>query len=49
LAGYIDAKSGKQPAYALYMNNVGTLKSIADVTDVFEDEAEISNIIYESN
>lgn len=49
LAGYIDAKSGKQLAYALYVNNVSTLKSIADVTDVFEDKAEISNIIYESN
>ena len=31
------------------MNNLGTLKSVADVTDVFEDEAEISNVIYESN
>jgi D-alanyl-D-alanine carboxypeptidase/D-alanyl-D-alanine-endopeptidase (penicillin-binding protein 4) len=49
LAGYIDAKNGKQLAYALYVNNVSTLKSIADVTDVFEDKAEISNIIYESN
>jgi D-alanyl-D-alanine carboxypeptidase len=49
LAGYIDAKSGRQLAYALYVNDVGTLKSIADVTHVFEDEAEISNVIYELN
>jgi hypothetical protein len=36
-------------AYALYVNDVGALNSIADVTNVFEDEAEISNVIYELN
>ena len=40
------SKSGRELAYALYVNDVGALNSIADVTNVFEDEAEISNVIY---
>lgn len=49
LAGYIDAKSGRHLAFALYVNNVGPLESIADVGKVFEDQAQIVNAIYESN
>lgn len=46
LAGYIDAKSGKRLAFALYVNNAGKLKSIDDVAHVFTDEALITNAIY---
>jgi PBP4 family serine-type D-alanyl-D-alanine carboxypeptidase len=49
LAGYIDAKSGRHLAFALYVNDVGPIKSIADVAEVFGDEGEITNVIYESN
>ena len=49
LAGYIDAKSGRHLAFALYVNDVGPIKSIADVGDVFTDEALISNAIYEES
>jgi D-alanyl-D-alanine carboxypeptidase/D-alanyl-D-alanine-endopeptidase (penicillin-binding protein 4) len=48
LAGYIDAKSGRQLAFALFLNDAGPLQSIADVSAVFEDEATIANAIYES-
>jgi D-alanyl-D-alanine carboxypeptidase len=49
LAGYIDAKSGKRLAFALFVNNAGPLKDLADVSTVFEDEAEITNASYELN
>lgn len=48
LAGYIHAKSGRDLAFALYVNDVGPIKSIADVADVFTDEGAIANVIYES-
>jgi D-alanyl-D-alanine carboxypeptidase len=48
LAGYIDARSGRQLAFALFLNDAGPIQSIGDVTDVFEDEAAIANAIYES-
>ncbi|PZR56942.1 MAG: peptidase S13 [Candidatus Eremiobacter antarcticus] len=47
LAGYIDAKSGRHLAFALYVNDAGPLKNIADVAEVFDDEAQITNVIYE--
>jgi PBP4 family serine-type D-alanyl-D-alanine carboxypeptidase len=47
LAGYIDARSGRRLAFALYVNNAGPIKSIADVAGVFDDEAQIVNAIYE--
>jgi hypothetical protein len=43
LGSYIHAKSGRQLAYAIYVNDVGPLKSIADVTNVFEDEANLKH------
>lgn len=46
LAGYIDAKSGRHLAFALYVNNAGPLKNIEDVSEVFDDEALILNAIY---
>jgi D-alanyl-D-alanine carboxypeptidase/D-alanyl-D-alanine-endopeptidase (penicillin-binding protein 4) len=49
LAGYIDTKSGKHFAFALYVNDAGPLKRIEDVGGVFEDEAAIANAIYENN
>jgi D-alanyl-D-alanine carboxypeptidase len=49
LAGYIDARSGRQLAYALFVNNAGEIADIADVIKVIEDEGEISTIIQQSN
>ena len=48
LAGYIDAKSGRRLAFAVYVNNYGPITSIDDVTTVFEDEAAITNALYSS-
>jgi PBP4 family serine-type D-alanyl-D-alanine carboxypeptidase len=48
LAGYIDASSGRRLAFVVYVNDAGPIGSISDVTDVFEDEATITNVIYES-
>ncbi len=47
LAGYINATSGRQLAFAVFVNHVGPIKSIEDVAQVFEDEGKITNIIYE--
>ncbi|MBJ8344148.1 D-alanyl-D-alanine carboxypeptidase/D-alanyl-D-alanine-endopeptidase [Antrihabitans sp. YC2-6] len=48
LAGYIETKSGRTVAYALMLNDGGTVTDIAaDVGAVFEDEARISSLIYE--
>jgi PBP4 family serine-type D-alanyl-D-alanine carboxypeptidase len=49
LAGYIDAKSGRKLAFALYVNNAGPIKSLDDVGAVFTDEARITNAIYLNN
>jgi PBP4 family serine-type D-alanyl-D-alanine carboxypeptidase len=48
LAGYIDARSGRRLAFAVYVNDAGPIRSIGDVADVFEDEAAMANVIYES-
>jgi D-alanyl-D-alanine carboxypeptidase len=52
LAGYIDARSGRKLAYALYVNNAGDAgvpPDLSPVLSVIEDEAEISTIIQRSN
>ena len=49
LAGYIDAKSGRKLAFALFVNNAGPIKQLEDVAQVFADEAAITNAIYGSN
>lgn len=49
LAGYIEAKRGRQLAFALFVNDAGPIERISDVADVFEDEAVITNAIYESS
>jgi D-alanyl-D-alanine carboxypeptidase/D-alanyl-D-alanine-endopeptidase (penicillin-binding protein 4) len=46
LAGYIDARSGRRLAFAVYVNNYGRITSIDDVTTVFDDEAAITNALY---
>src|SRR5581483_6501937 len=48
LAGYIDAKSGRRLAFALFLNDAGPIQRISDVSAVFEDEARITNAIYEA-
>lgn len=48
LAGYIDAKSGRRLAFAIFLNDAGPIKQISDVSEVFEDEAAITNAIYEA-
>jgi D-alanyl-D-alanine carboxypeptidase/D-alanyl-D-alanine-endopeptidase (penicillin-binding protein 4) len=47
-AGYIDARSGRRLAFALFLNDGGPIQSIADLTDVIEDEARIVSAIYEA-
>ena len=44
-AGYFDAASGRRHAYVVYVNDVGSVKSVADVIAVFEDEGEISALL----
>lgn len=49
LAGYVETKSGRTVAYALMVNDAGPISDIAtDVGGVFEDEAAISSVIYET-
>lgn len=49
LAGYIETASGRTVAYALMVNDAGPVTDIeTDVAGVFEDEAAISSIIYET-
>ena len=45
----LKAKRGRHFAFALFVNNVGPLDSIADVAAVLGDQAEIVNAIYEAN
>jgi D-alanyl-D-alanine carboxypeptidase/D-alanyl-D-alanine-endopeptidase (penicillin-binding protein 4) len=46
MAGYIDAKSGRRLAYALFVNNAGPVGALTDTLDVFDGEAEILGIVY---
>ncbi|HEY5856194.1 MAG TPA: D-alanyl-D-alanine carboxypeptidase [Aldersonia sp.] len=49
LAGYIETASGRTVAYALMVNDAGPVTDLeTDVSEVFEDEAAISSIIYET-
>jgi len=48
-AGYIDAKSGRRLAYALFVNNVSPVDGLDDVRSVFQDEGRISAIIWREN
>jgi D-alanyl-D-alanine carboxypeptidase/D-alanyl-D-alanine-endopeptidase (penicillin-binding protein 4) len=49
LAGYIDAKSGHRIAYAIILNNFGSITSLDDVLGVLSDEVAITNLLYENN
>ncbi|HET6219500.1 MAG TPA: D-alanyl-D-alanine carboxypeptidase/D-alanyl-D-alanine-endopeptidase [Acidobacteriaceae bacterium] len=49
LAGFIDARSGRHLAYALYVNHAGEITNIGDVIDVVQDEGAISTIIQQLN
>lgn len=46
LIGYIDTKSGRSLAFALYVNNL-KLPEIADLFTVFDDENKIAALLYE--
>lgn len=48
-AGYIDTKSGRHLAYALFVNDVSPVTGINDVIQVFQDEGTISAIIWREN
>jgi len=47
LGGYIDARSGRRLAFALFVNDAGPITAITDVTEVFDDQAAITNVLYE--
>jgi PBP4 family serine-type D-alanyl-D-alanine carboxypeptidase len=49
LAGYIDARSGRKLAYALFVNDAGDINSFDDVLNVIEDEGAISTLIQQLN
>ncbi len=44
-AGYMDPPSGRRMAYVVYVNNVTSISSIADVIGVFADEGKISALL----
>ena len=44
-AGYIDAKSGRRLAYALFVNDVSPVSGLDEVMQVFQDQGTISAII----
>ncbi|AME27253.2 hypothetical protein AXG89_27175 (plasmid) [Burkholderia sp. PAMC 26561] len=46
MAGYIDSKSGRQLAYALFVNHAGPITALTDSLEVFNDEATILGILY---
>jgi D-alanyl-D-alanine carboxypeptidase/D-alanyl-D-alanine-endopeptidase (penicillin-binding protein 4) len=49
LAGYIEARSGRRLAFALFLNDGGPIQELADITEVIEDEAKIVSAIYEAS
>ena len=46
LAGYIDAQSGRQLAFALIVNDVGAISGVEQILPVFQDEGAISAILW---
>ncbi|WP_198399111.1 D-alanyl-D-alanine carboxypeptidase/D-alanyl-D-alanine-endopeptidase [Caballeronia hypogeia] len=46
MAGYMDAKSGRRLAYALFVNHAGPVTALTDTLEVFDDEATILGIVY---
>lgn len=48
-AGYIDAKSGRRLAYAVFVNDVSPVHGVDDVMGAFQDQGTISTIIWREN
>lgn len=48
IAGYIETRGGRNVAFALILNDVGTITSIEEVVDVLQDQGSIANLVYES-
>jgi D-alanyl-D-alanine carboxypeptidase len=48
-AGYLDSKQGKRLAYVVMVNNVGVIGSINDILRVFDDQGEVSALIFKEN
>jgi D-alanyl-D-alanine carboxypeptidase/D-alanyl-D-alanine-endopeptidase (penicillin-binding protein 4) len=48
-AGYFDGVSGRRYAYVVYVNDVTSVKTVADVIKVIEDEGEISALLRADN
>jgi D-alanyl-D-alanine carboxypeptidase len=48
-AGYIDSKSGRRLAYVVMVNNVGIITDINDILRVFNDQGEVSALIFKEN
>lgn len=46
MAGYIEAKSGRKLAYALFVNHAGPVTALTDTLEVFNDEAAVLGIVY---
>jgi D-alanyl-D-alanine carboxypeptidase/D-alanyl-D-alanine-endopeptidase (penicillin-binding protein 4) len=46
MAGYMDAKSGRRLAYALFVNHAGPVQALTDTLEVFDDEATILGIVW---
>ncbi|MCT0248748.1 D-alanyl-D-alanine carboxypeptidase [Synechococcus sp. CS-205] len=45
LAGYLRSRSGRDLAFALFVNDAGPVSAISDVAEVFEDQAVITDLI----
>ena len=45
-AGYIEAKNGHLIAYEIVVNNA-TMSNLNDIFEIFEDESQLSNYIYD--
>ncbi|MBC1260443.1 D-alanyl-D-alanine carboxypeptidase/D-alanyl-D-alanine-endopeptidase [Synechococcus sp. BSF8S] len=45
LAGYLRSRSGRDLAFALFVNDAGPVSAITDVAEVFEDQAVITDLI----
>jgi D-alanyl-D-alanine carboxypeptidase/D-alanyl-D-alanine-endopeptidase (penicillin-binding protein 4) len=48
-AGYIDSKSGRRLAYVVMVNNVGAINDVSEILRVFNDQGEISALIFKEN
>ena len=49
MAGYLHARSGRDLAFAVYVNDAGEIADIVDVIGVIQDEGAISTVIQQLN